>query len=98
MSIGQLTQRGEPDFWVSVAMLQPERWSVGREQVVEALMAENIGAVLHYRPVHVYPWYRQRYGFRPEDLPNANTVGDRVFSLPLSPSMRIQDAADVIEA
>jgi dTDP-4-amino-4,6-dideoxygalactose transaminase/glycosyltransferase involved in cell wall biosynthesis/SAM-dependent methyltransferase len=91
-------ERNRHSLHLYIAMIQPERWRVSRDQVLEALMAENIGAGLHYRPVHVHPWYRQRYGFKPEDLPNANVVGDRILSLPLSPSMQIQDAADVIEA
>jgi dTDP-4-amino-4,6-dideoxygalactose transaminase len=81
-----------------VLILEPGRWKVHRDQVINALLAENIGAALHYQPIHVHPFYRQKYGYRPEDYPNAFEVGENILSLPLTPCMTEDDVQSVITA
>jgi dTDP-4-amino-4,6-dideoxygalactose transaminase len=48
--------------------------------------------------VHLYPYYRERYGFKPGDFPNAESIGDRIVSLPLFPGMRDTDQDRAIAA
>jgi dTDP-4-amino-4,6-dideoxygalactose transaminase len=79
-------------------LLKLDGVSVGRDQVIAALDAENIGVGIHYVPVHQHPYYRQRFGYHDADFPNATLVGERTFSLPLSPAMSEQDVADVTSA
>ncbi len=57
----------------------------------------NIGTGLHYRPVHLYPFYRDRFGFAPGDFPVAEQVGDTIVSLPLFPEMTDAQQDRVIE-
>ena len=79
-------------------LLQLEKLSVDRHQIVSAMEAENIGVGIHYEPVHSQPYYRERLGYRDEDLPNASYIGRRTISLPLSAGMAEEDAADVCAA
>ena len=79
-------------------LLKLEKIGVSRGQVAAALRAENIGTGVHYVPVHLQPYYAQRFGFRPADFPNAVFVGERTISLPISPEMSAQDASDVCRA
>lgn len=58
-----------------------------RNQFMQAMKELNIGTGLHYRAVHLYPYYRQAFGFNPGDFPHAEDAGDRIVSLPLFPSM-----------
>ena len=81
-----------------VLVLDPEHYSVDRNQIVAALRAENIGAAIHYRALHTHPYYRERYGFEPESFPIAAGVGESIFSLPLTPGMSESDVDDVIAA
>lgn len=81
-----------------VLLLDLNQFRVGRNQIIDALLAENIGAALHYRALHMHPYYRDTYGYRPEDFPAAASAGESILSLPLTPCMAEQDAADVIEA
>ena len=62
------------------------------------LHQRNIGTGVHYRPVHVQPVYRQRFGWRAEDFPNAEAIGERTVSIPLSAKLRDEDVEDVIAA
>jgi len=79
-------------------LVDDTRTDVTRDQALARLHALRIGAGVHYRPVHLHPWYRRAYGARTGSLPNAEWVGERTFSLPLSASMTREDAADVARA
>ena len=78
--------------------LRLERLRIDRDQFRRALAEENIGSGIHFRPVPVHRYYREKYGFRPGDFPWAETIGERVVSLPLSAALTEQDVADVIAA
>jgi len=58
-----------------------------RNQFMQAMKEKNIGTGLHYRAVHLYPYYRQAFGFKLGDFPSAEDVCDRIVSLPLFPTM-----------
>lgn len=76
-------------------LLNLERLKVSRNQVISALLAENIGASMHFWPLHMQPFYRTKYGYAPDDLPVARRVGESVLSLPLVPQMTMRDVEDV---
>lgn len=69
---------------------------IGRNAFIDALRAENIGTSVHFIPLHVHPYYRDRFGFAPEDRPNAYAAYQRMLSLPLYPAMTDGDVEDVI--
>jgi len=69
-----------------------------RNRFIEELKARNIGTSVHFIPIHLHPYYRDRYGYRPEDFPVAYHEYQRIVSLPLSAKMSDQDVEDVIEA
>jgi dTDP-4-amino-4,6-dideoxygalactose transaminase len=81
-----------------VLILDKTQFRVGRNEIVSALIAENVGAAIHYRALHTHPYYRDRFKYRPEDFPNAAEVGDNILSLPLTPAMTEKDVQDVIAA
>jgi dTDP-4-amino-4,6-dideoxygalactose transaminase len=69
-----------------------------RDWVLNALTAENIGVGVHYLPVHLHPFYRKTFGWKEGDFPNAEWIGERTLSLPLSAALDEKDAEDVIAA
>lgn len=79
-----------------VLILDLAQFSVSRNDIIEALLAENIGAALHYRALHTHPYYQETYGYAPEDYPLAASVGESILSLPLTPCMTEADVQDVI--
>ncbi|WP_029421614.1 UDP-4-amino-4,6-dideoxy-N-acetyl-beta-L-altrosamine transaminase [Alicyclobacillus macrosporangiidus] len=70
---------------------------VGRRQVYEALLAENIGVNVHYIPVYHHPYYR-RMGYSRGLCPRAEELYERILTLPLFPGMTDDDVCDVIRA
>lgn len=71
---------------------------IDRDAFLRELAERNIGASVHFIPIHVHPYYRDRYGWRPEDFPVAYDAFRRILSLPVDPRLEDADAADVIEA
>jgi dTDP-4-amino-4,6-dideoxygalactose transaminase len=69
-----------------------------RDEVAAALQRARIGTSVHFTPIHTYEYYRHRYGLRPEDLPVALDRWRRALSLPLHPSMTVDDVDDVASA
>lgn len=60
---------------------------MNRDEFMQKMKEHNIGTGLHYRAVHLYPYYRETFGFNIGDFPYAEDVCDRIVSLPLFPSM-----------
>lgn len=58
-----------------------------RDSLIGALKQHNIGTGVHYRAVHLYPYYREKYGYQPGSFPHAERVGNNVFSLPFFPQL-----------
>lgn len=73
------------------------RLRVGRRQIFEALLEENIGVNVHYIPVYYHPYY-QRSGYKKGTCPQAEDLYERIITLPLFPKMTDQDVTDVIRA
>ncbi len=71
---------------------------IGRDAFLDAMTARNIGVGVPYLSVPEHPYYQDRFGWRPEDTPNATRIGRQTVSLPLSAKLTDGDVADVIEA
>jgi dTDP-4-amino-4,6-dideoxygalactose transaminase len=71
---------------------------IDRAQFIEQLTTRNIGASVHFIPIHLHPYYREKYGYRPSDYPVAYENYQRIISLPMSAKHTDQDVDDVIEA
>jgi dTDP-4-amino-4,6-dideoxygalactose transaminase len=71
---------------------------VSRDDVLNGLHERGIGAGVHYRGVHLHPYYRDRYGLDPSHFPVASDISNRTLSLPLSPKVTERDQDDVAAA
>ena len=72
--------------------------SIGRNQFIDSLTNRNIGTSVHFIPIHLHPYYRDKYGYQKADFRVAYDSYRRMLSLPINPSMTDEDVADVIEA
>jgi len=71
---------------------------LSRDELLGELARKRIGTGVHYRGVHLHPFYRDKYGLRPDDFPVASAISDRTLSLPLSPKVTESDQDDVVAA
>lgn len=91
-----VTQRGVSPAW----HLYPVRVasSIDRGDVFRALRAEGLGVNVHYIPVHLHPYYRERFGYRGGEFPVAEGAYAQLISLPMFHGMTDQDVEDVCSA
>jgi len=71
---------------------------LSRDQFVEELKSRNIGASVHFIPLHTHPYYRATYGYRSVDFPVAVQEYRREISLPIYSRMTDADVRSVIDA
>jgi perosamine synthetase len=81
-----------------VIQLDSECLKINRNQFIEALREKEIGTSVHFIPLHLHPYYRERFGYKPADFPNATAVFERIVSLPIYPGMTEADVERVIGA
>jgi perosamine synthetase len=85
-------------YHLYVVRLDLESLAVDRAAVFRALRAEGIGVNVHYLPVHLHPYYQQRFDTRPGLCPVAEAAYERLLSLPMFPAMSDEDVSDVVKA
>jgi dTDP-4-amino-4,6-dideoxygalactose transaminase len=81
-----------------VLRLNLDRSQMTRNQFIEEMGDRKIGCSVHFIPIHLHQYYREKYGYKPEDFPIALREYERMVSLPLSPRMTEEDVSDVISA
>jgi dTDP-4-amino-4,6-dideoxygalactose transaminase len=79
-------------------LIDPVRCGVTRDGFLEAMTAHNIGVGVHYLSLTEHPYYRDRFGWKPEEFPHATRIGRETVSIPLSAKLTDADVDDVIEA
>ncbi len=81
-----------------VVQLEPGRLTLDRDGFVREMAERNIGTSVHFIPLHLHPYWRDRYRLSPEQLPGATRAFERIVSLPIYAAMSDRDVEDVIEA
>lgn len=81
-----------------VLRLRLEALRIDRDRFIEELADRNIGTSVHFIPIHIHPYYRDKYGYAPTALPVTFANYQRMVSLPLNPRLTEEDVLDVIDA
>jgi perosamine synthetase len=81
-----------------IIQLNLDRINIDRRDFIKALNSRRIGTSVHFIPLHLHPFYKQTYGYRASDFPQASTAFERIVSLPIYPIMTEQDVSYVIGA
>ena len=76
--------------------LQLERLAINRNEFLEELKESGVGCSVHWRPLHLHPYYQETFGWQPKDFPVATAVWERLISLPIFPAMRNDEVDQVI--
>ncbi len=72
--------------------------SLDRDNVIEELKKRQIGASVHFIPLHLHPFYRKQHGYKKGDFPVAEKVSEGIISLPLYPAMSQEEITYVADA
>ena len=65
----------------------PEKLTITRDEFIKNLINQGIGISVHYIPLHIMPYYKNKYGYKPEDFPETFKAYNAVFSLPIYPGL-----------
>jgi dTDP-4-amino-4,6-dideoxygalactose transaminase len=77
-------------------LLDIDNLNLTRDQMIIELHKRGIGTGVHYRALHLHQYYRERFGFKPDDFPNAAWISDRTFSIPLSANLSDSEVDRII--
>ena len=89
---------GDVHAWHLYVLRLNDDASVGRDALIEQLFAAGIGCSVHYIPLHLQPYWRERYTLRPEQFPHSQRAYERMLSLPIHTRMSDADVQRVIAA
>ena len=79
-------------------LIDDAKTGITRDSFLNAMTAQNIGVGVHYLSIPEHPYYREKFGWKPEDFPNAMRIGRQTVSLPLSAKLTDEDMGNVIDA
>jgi perosamine synthetase len=78
--------------------LRLETLTIDRNGFISELGQAGVSCSVHWRPLHLHPYYEETFGWRPSNLPVASDVWTRLVSLPLFSSMRSHEIDAVVDA
>lgn len=87
----------ESAYHLYVIQIKSENLNIDRDGMLDGLQKHKIGVGVHFRALHLHPWYQQRFGFQRGMLPATEYAGDRVLSLPLFTELSQADQDYIIE-
>lgn len=92
-------KEGTTHSWhLYVIRLSLERLQIDRNRFIDELRRKGIGTSVHFIPLHIHPYYRETYGYHPDDFPIAYDTYQRILSLPIYARMTDDDVERVIES
>jgi perosamine synthetase len=98
LTLPPFAAEGQQHAWhLYVLRLNPERLRITRNQLIELLKQRQVGTSVHFIPLHLHPYYRDTFGYRAADFPQASAAFERIVSLPIYPQMTEADVGYVIE-
>lgn len=79
-------------------LVDRQRCGMNREEFIEGLDGRGVGVGIHYLCLAEHPIYQEMFGWRPEDYPNATSIGRQTLSLPLSSGLSALEIDTVVSA
>lgn len=89
---------GDTHAWHIYALRLKDEAPVSRDDFIELMVKKGVGCSVHFIPLHLQPYWRDAYGLKPEDFPNALDAYQREVSLPLFTKMSLEDQELVVAA
>lgn len=85
-------------WYLYAPLINPEVVGFDRDEFMRRMQEHNIGTGYHHHAAHLFSFYRDNYGYKRGQFPNAEQISDRIVSLPLFAAMTFADQDRVVEA
>ncbi len=89
---------GDLHSWHLYVIRLSDEATLNRDQLIDSLFADGIGVSVHYIPLHLHPYWKDRYDLQPEQFPHSQKAYERMVTLPLYTRMTDADVERVIAA
>jgi len=89
---------GDLHSWHLYVVRLTDEATINRDQLIDSLFADGIGVSVHYIPLHLHPYWKERYDLQPEQFPHSQKAYERMVTLPLYTKMTDDDVERVIKA
>ncbi len=86
---------GDQHSWHLYVVRLADAAPLARDRFIEAMFAAGIGCSVHYIPLHLHPYWRDRYGLTPAQFPHSQHAYERMLTLPLYTRMSDGDVERV---
>jgi dTDP-4-amino-4,6-dideoxygalactose transaminase len=93
-----LAIEGDVHSWHLYVLRLGDDLDMDRDVFIERMYAAGIGCSVHYIPLHLHPYWRERYGLTPEQFPHSQKAFERMVSIPLYTAMSEAEVQRVIAA
>ena len=87
----EIAEGNDHVFHLYTIKLNLDHFNMSRDEIVEALLKEGIGGGVYYRPIHLFSYFREQYGYKEGDLPITEEVANRLITLPMYPQLNKSD-------
>ncbi len=87
---------GDLHSWHLYVVRLKDEAQINRDQLIDSLFADGIGVSVHYIPLHLHPYWKDRYDLKPEQFPHSQKAYERMVTLPLYTRMSDTDVERVI--
>lgn len=78
-------------FHLYIILLKLKDLVADRDEILQQIRNQGIGATIHYLPVHMHRYFQKKFGFKNGDFPVTEDIYKRMITLPLTPSMTLKD-------
>ncbi len=78
--------------------LRTDLLTISRNAFKEELQQEGVATSVHWRPLHLHPYYRETFAWQPKDFPVATSLWERSISLPIFSRMTDEQVDHVIDS
>jgi len=85
-------------YYTYIIALDIDRLRMSRFEFLDLLKEENVGTGVHFVALHLHKYYRERFGYTPEQFPEASWASDRILSLPLFPKLTEPQIGEIVTA
>lgn len=101
---GKITLQQKPNYackhswYIYAILINAENAGITRDEFMQRMKECNIGTGYHYQAAHLFTYYREQFGYKRGQFPNAEVISDKIVSLPLFASMTFAEQDRVVEA
>ena len=91
-------REGDTHSWHLFVIRLTDKHSISRDNLIKELNTRGIGTSVHYVPLHLQPYWKNRYNLKKKDFKNAQNAFDNMISLPLYPELRKEDQIFIVDS